>query len=432
MSQGKALLLTGLILDAISGYGLAGVSVAYADTRIIPSVTFSERYDSNVFNAASKFVPAGTKQWDFVTSVTPALQVTSPDHQVKTFLNAGVSASTMVNNPELSFYSTNVGLASNLNGLVGEFIPGAKLQVSDFFSFTPEPPGFLTGVKSGTVPDLYARGLVVARANTITNSARATGQVPLSRDVSLQGEYIYSFFKIGTIYISQEPGAPVASLTTETRAASGGLNLQLSRADSVSIIYRNTQTNFSGVGAGETGQSVTSVSGQDIRFGTHGIQVGYSTGSPDWTFALGAGSTIIEPGYRSYLSGNVKLEMKYGPSTSVAVSLSRDAAPSLFGTVGAMISTTGGLIVQHKFDRGLRLNATVNYAFNETAPEAFNTYESLAGQLVLTYPVTRTLTTSLQYNYSRFVFTSVGGDILGNYQVNRNAIMFSVSVSFND
>ncbi len=431
MNEGKAWLLAGLILEAISSYGVLGASIVHADERIIPSVTVSERYDSNVFNAASQFVPAGVKQWDFVTSVTPTLLVTFPERQAKTELRASASGNTMVNNPELSFITTDVTLGSNLNGLVGEFIPGAKLSVSDYFQFTPEPPGFLTGVKAGTVPDLYARGLQVARANTIQNSARATGQVPLSRAVNLTGEYIYSFFKIGTIYISQDPGAPVASLTTETRSASGGLNMQIARSQALSVTYRNTQTNFSGVGAGETGSTVSAAS-QDVSFATHAIQAGYSIGTRDWTLNLSVGSTLIEPGFRSYLAGSVQVETRYSPTTSVAVSLSRDTAPSLFGTVGALISTTVGLIVQHKFERGVKLNATVNYAYNETAPVAINTYESLAGQVSVTYPVTRTLSSSLQYNYSRFVLATVGGGAAGNYQVNRNALMFSLSYTFNE
>jgi hypothetical protein len=399
--------------------------------RIIPSVSVSERYDSNVFNAASQFVPPGKKQWDFVTSVTPSLRVTIPERQVKSEVNASVSGNTLVNNPELGFLTTDLSLASNLNGLVGEFIPGAKLQVSDFFQFTPEPPGFLTGVKAGTVPDLYARGLVIARANTLTNSARATGQVPLSRTVSLSGGYTYSFFKIGTILISQDPGAPVASLTTVTRDATGGLNLQVSRSDFVSLTYRNTQTSFSGVGAGETGSTVGATS-QDVSFGTHSIQAGYTKKTPDWTVIVSVGSTLIEPGFRSYLAGSVQLQTRYSPSTSVAVSLSRDTAPALFGDVGALISTTVALVVQHKFERGVNLNATVNYAYNETAPVAISTFESIAGQLSLAYPLTRTLTSSVQYNYSRFVLGSVGGGPSGNYQVNRNALMFSLSYAFND
>src|SRR5687767_14273223 len=77
------------------------------DTKFVPSVTFSQRYDSNVL-----FAPSGSKvgltPWDFVTTASPTIQLLNRNRYAESSLLAGVSGNLFVNNSDLNFVSTNL------------------------------------------------------------------------------------------------------------------------------------------------------------------------------------------------------------------------------------------------------------------------------------------------------------------------------------
>ena len=155
-----AWLLTVILLEAGSNYPGLGSSVACAETRFIPALTVSEKYDTNIFNAAEQFIPSDRTQWDLATSIAPSLRMLNPDRDITTDLTAKVTGNAFVNNPELGYIATNVNFAANADKFIAQLFPGAKLTVYDYFDYTPQPPAFLTGVQTAQgVPDIYTRGL---------------------------------------------------------------------------------------------------------------------------------------------------------------------------------------------------------------------------------------------------------------------------------
>jgi hypothetical protein len=417
LRRGTVFLLTVLILDGILDHELAGGSLAYADTRIIPSVTVSERYDTNVFNTATQFIPPDRKKWDFVTTAAPQVRFISSEEGIKTDLLVGASGNTFVNNPELSFISTNAALTSNLDKFIGTWIPGAKLEVSDYFRYTPQPPAFLTGVQTSEgVPDIYSRGLQVARANATSNTARVTGTYALSPTVDLLGTYSHSFFSIGRVFVSQGTGGatPTSGLTTETHAWAVGPSLQLSRGDTVSLQYKNAETRFSG--RGTSGQSFTA----------RGVEAEYSGTIEDWTVKFAGGGALVEPGNRTYPTGRIVLTTRLDPATTAMITLSRTIAPTLFGTIGALVSNTAGVSLEHSLERGVLLTGAINYATNESTPVKSTKFETIAGQLMLTYPLSRTIATTMRYDYSHFTFNSSVGGITRDFLVDKSVLTLSV------
>src|SRR5256885_5346608 len=76
-------------------------AVAGPETNIIPSVTLSERYDSNVF-----FVP-GRNLEDYVTTVSPQLRVVHIRQLVEGTIKGGLTTETYVKNPGLNYVAAN-------------------------------------------------------------------------------------------------------------------------------------------------------------------------------------------------------------------------------------------------------------------------------------------------------------------------------------
>src|SRR5687767_7678460 len=163
--RGRLRLITFLAVLASLTVELCCESSAYAETKIIPSVTASQRYDSNVFRVPTSFLPPGTKSGDFVTALSPQLGILNKSDLGDTKFNIGVSGNVYANNSSLNYISTNANLNSDLTRWIRELIPGARLQIADSFLFTPEPPGFVTGVRPDTPSDAFARGVVAFRAN---------------------------------------------------------------------------------------------------------------------------------------------------------------------------------------------------------------------------------------------------------------------------
>ena len=119
-------------------------SPVYGDTKIIPTAALSERYDTNVYLAPPELLAPGTRLSDFVTSVAGGVQLLHKSRDVEASLTGGVNLNFYVYNPDLNFLGTSADANAKLDGWVSRLAEGAKLQVSDRFQYTPEPPSFIT------------------------------------------------------------------------------------------------------------------------------------------------------------------------------------------------------------------------------------------------------------------------------------------------
>ena len=59
-------------------------------TSIIPALSVSERYDSNIWFAPAQLLPPGTQLWDFVTTVQGSVKALHKDKNVEASLAGGV------------------------------------------------------------------------------------------------------------------------------------------------------------------------------------------------------------------------------------------------------------------------------------------------------------------------------------------------------
>ena len=391
-------------------------------TKFVSSVAFSQRYDSNVL-----FAPSGSQlgltPWDFVTTLSPTIQLLNHNRYADTSLAAGVSGNLFINNPDLNFVSTNATGTATLDKFVNQFIHGAKFQVSDSFSFSPESPSFVSAATPQPAANPFAVGIVPVRANMYTNTATLAGAYPLTPALTLQGTYSYSLLRIGEVFVKQPVPAPVIFFDTDMHAWSIGPTLQLSRTDTISLFYRSTTSSL----------TPTSSSLQGVDFTARGIEATYATTSSGWGAVLSGGATILDLDNRAYPTGSLTLTAKSAEATSFRVIGSRAFAPAFFATGGALISTTVGVSVEHRFNRTLTFTGSANYAYNEVAPVNFATFESYTASGLLSYKFSRSLLTSIGYSYTYFQVSTPEATTtdLAGYIVNRHVVTFSLTGTWN-
>ena len=391
-------------------------------TRFVPSVTFSQRYDSNVL-----FAPSGSQlgltPWDFVTTVSPTIQLLNRNRYAETSLAAGVSGNLFVNNPDLNFVSTNVTGSATLDKFVSRFIHGGKLQISDSFSFSPESPSFVSAANPLPAASPFAIGIVPVRANMYTNSAVLAGAYPITPGLTLQGSYSYSLLRIGEIFVKQPVPAPVIFFNTDMHAWSIGPTWRLSRTDTLSLFYRSTMSSL----------SPTSGSLPAVDFTARGVEATYATTSSGWGAVLSGGATILDLDNRAYPTGSVTLTAKSDEATNFRLIGARAFAPAFFATGGALISTTLGVSVEHRFSKILSFTGSANYAYNEVAPVNFATFESYTASGLLSYKLSRSLLTSIGYSYTYFQVSTPEATTtdLAGYIVNRHVVTFSLTGTWN-
>src|SRR5262249_49748801 len=133
------LLFTVLRIDSMT-------EVASAQTIIVPALSVSEAYDSNVFFTPKSQLGPGQTANDFYTTVTPQINVSHGDQFIRGSLAAAALVTRYVNNPSLDY--TGINLAGNLdlrgwaNSKVSPRI--TSFTVTGTYQYTPTRSGFGT------------------------------------------------------------------------------------------------------------------------------------------------------------------------------------------------------------------------------------------------------------------------------------------------
>lgn len=404
------------LVQTLSCIGVIGAPLARGETRFIPSLGFSERYDSNIL-----FAPSGSaserKQWDVVTTVTPAVQVIDKGREVETTLNVGGSGNIFVNNPKLNFFSAQVSGSVKLDGLVGQLLPGLKLRVSDSFMFTPEAPNFVAAGTPSLTENVFSRGIQTVRANTYTNATSIAASYPLSASFSIHGDYLYSLFRVGQIIFEQAANVPVVFFNSNFQRWSVGPSYQLTHESQVSLNFQTTNLDI-------TEKSIN-LSRQPISQSTtaRGVEAEYSTVAKYWSATASGGVTWLEQDGSAFFSGKLTASREIDKSTRLSLNLSRQLAPAFFATGGALISTAVSATVDCRLGDSFSVTGSANYALNESTPAEVARFESYSGIAIINYTGWRDLTPALSYQHNRF---EAGGNGFG-FVVNRSAAILSIT-----
>jgi len=381
-------------------------------TSIIPALSVSERYDSNIWFAPASLLPPDTQLWDFATTLQGSVRALHKDKNVDVSLSGGVDVNTYAYNKGLNYLSTRVDFYSTLNGWAERLAKGAQLRVYDYFRYTPTSPGFLSGGKVGT-EDPFLRGIQSFRANTFTNTFSTDGVLPLYRDLGLQGKYSFSIYRVGSPINTTASGA-VQFFDTIVQTWSIGPRLQVSRLDGISLLYQKMFISQTLAAAGQT-----QVNAPPTDTNTQSVTANWNRATPNWTFSVAGGMALVEPANKAFPTGNITISNNPERSTNVQLYLSRVAAPSFYLQAGAMISNVAQVQVSKRLTKELTARGSANFGYNEIVPTQSNTtFTNFTLSAGLNYRLTRYMFLDLYYDHNDFQTQSPGL----SYVVLRNAV----------
>ena len=384
---------------------LTAPRIVHGETRLVPSLAVSERYDSNVF-----FVPGGNLE-DYVTTISPRVKVEHKGRLIEGTVQGGATGEVYVKNPGLNYIALNGGVALNLDNAVAQLVRGAGLKVSDTFYFTPQAPAFVAPGTGGQVSEAFVRGIQAGRANSFSNSGSAIGSYALSPRVDLQATYMHQKIHFGTAFVSPTTGQ---FFNTTFQTVTAGPQLKVSPLDTAALTYQYQQADFS-QGGGSGG------------FHTHGGSMGWTRAfTPILTANVTGGMTVIEPSNRVQYQGGVSVEGKF-QNTDASLSYSRGVYPSFFNSGLPLLSQVVSATVSHRVTALLTVTANGNYAKNESVPAGTLAFESYWVTVGLNYRVSRILTATLSYTNSEYKSQSSGQ--LSRFD--RNMVMIGLTAEWN-
>jgi opacity protein-like surface antigen len=393
------------------------VPAVHAETLFIPSLTVSERYDTNIWFAPAELLPPGTRLDDFATTLAGGIQALYKERDIEASLTAGGDFNAYVYNTGLNYFNTRLDGYVKMDGWIQQLVKGSQLLIAESFRYTPESPGFISGVKGNVVDDPFLRGIQQFRANTFSNTTSANGAVPIYRNLAFDGGYSFSVYRVGSILAAGATGA--SFFDTTLHSFSAGPRYVLTRQDSIGLTYKRTQTT-------QTQANVAPGVGQDFDFTTQAVSASYSRTMPDWTAGIAAGMVLIDPAHKTYPTVAINLSSSLERVTVVRLDISRQAVPSFFFVGGAMISNVGQIAISHKLSRLLTMQGGANYGFNETVPDRSAKFTNFGVNAGLNYKLTKLMSADLYYSYSDFKTEQVGS----SFEVLKHVVGFSLTATW--
>lgn len=453
-----------LLVLLVAGW-MTGAS-ALAQTIIIPTLSVSETYDSNVFYTPKTLLGPGFKAEDFMTTVTPQINMAHAGSQVNGAFSVGASIAKYVNNPSLDYTGINTAGQLDLKRWANSFSPRiSALSVRGAYQFTPSLSGFgaMTGGGLGTgygitgISSPIDTGLITNRVSMHNMNAGITGGYDLSRNTSLTASYYYTRLTFG----NQSGGINNQLFDTDGHTATTTLATMVSPTDTVgttATMSHYVQEGSTGGGLG----SFTTISGMMNwrKLWTQKLSTSLSGGGivalPIESTVPGQSikSTFLPTGtvtltYNSFSEGLRAAGSAPGPFDNLprlAGSLAQGGiiAPGAFTTsmsynfsifpsfalgVGPMKTHVIGVNASMGITSKLTAQAGLNYSHGSmnTPASSFDTFGATAGASYLLGPVMVNLTSNWLYFSSSFVQAA---QAQSEYAFSKKMVMLSFSYAF--
>lgn len=444
---------------------MTGTSVL-AQTIIIPTLTVSETYDSNVFYTPKTLLDPGFKAEDYVTTVIPQINIAHTGPQVNGAFTVGANIAKYVNNPSLDYTGINTAGQLDLKRWANSFSQRiSALSVRGTYQFTPSLSGFgaTTGGALGTgygatgISSPVDTGLITNRVSMHNMNVGINGGYELSRNTSLMASYSYSRLTFG----KQSGGIDNQLFGTDGHTTTTTLATRVSPTDTVGTTA--TMSHYIQEGAtGGGGGSFTTISGM-ANWGKLWTQ--------KLSSSIGGGGIFTLP-IESPVPGQ-SIKSQFAPTGTVSVTYSSfseglraaGSAPGPFDNLPRLTGSLapGGVLAPGAFTTSLSYNfsifpsyalgagpmkthviglnasggitpkltaqAGMNYAHGTTSTPAssFDTLGATAGASYLLGPVLVNLTYNWLYFSSSFAQSATAQS---EYAFSKKMVMLSLSYAF--
>ena len=359
-------------------------AVAGPETHIIPSVTLSERYDSNVF-----FVQ-GSNLEDYVTTVSPQLRVVHRRQLVEGTVGGGLTAEAYVKNPGLNYVAANGSVKLNLDGAMNELVRGLGLQISDTFRYSPELPAFAAPTDGGEIPESSLIGIQARRANSYANFGTVAASYAVSPLLSFTSTYDDGRIRFGSPISPPTGGIQGSNIDTTFQTVTSGPVFRVSPRDTLTLHHQYQKGTFDDQG---------SKSG----FSTQGAIAGWTSWViPTLTASMTGGVVVFSTTNDLQYVGSASLLWK-GEDTDLTLSYSRMVRPSISIAAVPLLSQVVSATATHRVTELFSVLLNGNYAHNQSIPDSsILMFESYSVTPSMQYRVNRVMTATLSYTHSQF------------------------------
>ena len=359
--QGGVALFTLLIVQwALS-------TVVFAQTAIIPSLTVSERYDSNIFSAPKSLLSPDSKPEDFITTVTPQINIIHQGARISGRLFGSGLVNKYLNNPGRDFTGYNVGGQLDLRDVAQQVSQRiTSLRMKGTYRSTPSTTGFgATGGGLGTgfgstSGGVLETGQVTNRASRQIYTLGVGGGYQLTALTTLDAAYDYNHVSFG----EQQGGVTNPLFDTTSHRGSTTISTRISGRDTVGATARMSHFIQEGSG-GSSGRGSFTTIAETLNWSRLWTEQLSTTLSGGAIFKLPVGSDIPGQSVKSQLVPTVAATMIYTSyldemRDAGASEGPFDSLPALAGSLSpGGIATPGAFTVRGRY----RFTLVPGYAF---------------------------------------------------------------------
>lgn len=172
-------ILSCLIL-LISGF-LTESSAAPA-WRLIPSLSISETYNSNIFSSSDE-------TGDFITGTGASFKITYTGTNTELKANYTTTWSSYANNTELNVLTHDGNINIDMARGINSYFRDVRINVSEGFSYSPDSKDYYFDVERGGDASLSNYGIRTERNDAFRNAASIDMSLPLSRNQGMNLRY---------------------------------------------------------------------------------------------------------------------------------------------------------------------------------------------------------------------------------------------------
>lgn len=397
--------------------------------RVVPSLSVTEQYDSNVFFTPKSQLSAGAKADDLITIITPQLNFLQGNSLVKANLSVGAVVQKFVNNSALDNVGFNATAGVDLSQAVNRVLPRMRgFRVFGTYQYTPSAPAFGAGSLGGGIGGGFGggfgtggvgiagpvdSGLLTQRIRTTMFTAGFADSYSLSPTTDFQTTYTYSQLSFGAALApsSTTSGQPANTVfDTTTHSISAGPTSRISAVDTLNVKYTFTQMSQAQFG----------------DYATHGGTLGWGRSwTKEWNSSVNGGLTLIEPIPASSASGGQRripatmfptggFSVSYASGSSFLRKLGSEIQETM-GTSGASAASGGGFLpllsgmnmpggiaAPGSYRVTFMYNLGVFPSFVQSAGPIY-THTAILGGIA---GITDKLSAQALFNYARSTFTS--------------------------